>query len=172
LLDIRWVTLQEANKRWDKMDWDELAVHDSRPVYPWKSLKLSFPTDDQRENIHQACAKELIDVAHQQWQWQAHDAYRQYQHEQVQRDILWCSAEAELVTLPPNHISKHPSINAGTSDSKYKLNNKPECDASLPATEQGKLQVLRLIAPKQQFPAPPAAYQAANQVPQCSCKCI
>jgi hypothetical protein len=151
LLDMRWVTMQEAKERWDKMDWDELALHDSRPVYPWKALRLHFPSTDERENIRRQCAVELDDAARQQRQWQAYEERRQNEREQVLKDILQCSlaaAEAALGTLPANHSGVNA---AATGDSKSRLDIDNELN-SLPTTKRRKLQAFGLIAPEQQFP--------------------
>jgi hypothetical protein len=35
LLDIGWVSIEEAQARWSTIDWLELEAHDSQPRYPW-----------------------------------------------------------------------------------------------------------------------------------------
>jgi hypothetical protein len=53
LLDIGWVGLEEADKRWTKLDWAELISYDSRPAYPWAPLNIQKPSDEERKAILQ-----------------------------------------------------------------------------------------------------------------------
>ena len=49
LVNIGWVTMGEARKKWDPMDWKALSEFEKRPRYPWKHCKVPFPSPVDRE---------------------------------------------------------------------------------------------------------------------------
>jgi hypothetical protein len=92
LLDIGWIKEPEARARWHQMDWDALAVHDSRPAYPWRYKKKPFPTEEMRKSICQARGQylEALEQAHRQEQalQQQELEYKQYREEQYRLQQL------------------------------------------------------------------------------------
>ncbi|KAF9481470.1 hypothetical protein BDN70DRAFT_876259 [Pholiota conissans] len=55
LLDMGWIKQEEVDRRAHPVDLEELALHDSRPTYPWRPFRVtSIPCMEQRKSLMNA----------------------------------------------------------------------------------------------------------------------
>ncbi|TFK62403.1 hypothetical protein BDN72DRAFT_848733 [Pluteus cervinus] len=65
LLDIKWVTQEEAEERWSAMDWEQLSKYDSMPSYPYVLPKtpIPIPNRHERQEIVKPLIRQQKDIA-------------------------------------------------------------------------------------------------------------
>ena len=156
LVNIGWVTMEEARKKWEPMDWKALADFEKRPRYPWKHRKIALPSPEDREwgRRERAFIVMAVDRARLQEEAEEFENSQQCQEPFAGRDV-------EEVPDSPTRGGKRHIVDDEAESEEESGGEDP--DSSPPDAKRRRVgqpaNGLRPPPESEQFPAPRRAYR-------------
>jgi hypothetical protein len=155
LLDLGWVKMKEAKERWHKMDWDSLAEHDAKPVYPWIPVNTPEPDEEQRKLLCKSREPYYLALSRA---CREEELYRQFEEQRLAAEKRDAFAAADVEMDSPDDPTSGSVFPSGKKRQLSDITTEDEDGAD--AKRQRFLASLPvgMVPPLQQFPAPREAY--------------